>query len=371
MKARSLIAVASLAILVAGVGGASQASAAPEATIAQVQAQLEVLQSRAEAASEAFNQAQVELTTASQLESVAQRKVSAAQTVVTSISVSTDALAAHMYVTDGSNSSLSLLLSSTPSTFLDRLAAIQQVARTDAVTLRLAQSARLALAQTQVALEQRRAEAASAVQQMTSQRAAINDAVAQQQKVLSQLRAEERARLAQLEAKARAASAAAAAVARKEQAARLAAASQTTTSFQGQGGQAASSATVTGSTSASGRASIAIQYALAQVGKSYSFNAQPPSSWDCSKLTTAAWAQAGVSLTPYSYAQAAEVRRISRDQLQPGDLLFYFNNAHHVAMYIGGGQMVEAASPSTGVQVTDVWNSWSSAHFSYAGRPIG
>ena len=112
-------------------------------------------------------------------------------------------------------------------------------------------------------------------------------------------------------------------------------------------------------------------YALAQVGKPYSFDAQPPDSWDCSKLTAAAWAQAGVSLTPYSYDQANEVRRISVSELRPGDLLFYFNNAHHVAMYIGNGQIVEAANPSVGVHVTDAWNSWSSSAFSFAGRPVG
>jgi cell wall-associated NlpC family hydrolase len=65
------------------------------------------------------------------------------------------------------------------------------------------------------------------------------------------------------------------------------------------------------------------------------------------------------------------VRRISPDDVQPGDILFYFNNAHHVAMYIGGGQIVEASSPRTGVRVTDVWNSWSASHFSFAGRPLG
>ena len=115
-----------------------------------------------------------------------------------------------------------------------------------------------------------------------------------------------------------------------------------------------------------------VSYALAQVGKPYSFAAQPPNSWDCTKLTAAAWAQVGVRLTPYSYVQAQEVQRISPDELQPGDLLFFFKNgAHHASMYIGGGMIVEASSPSTGVRVTDVWNSWNVAHFSWAGRPYG
>ena len=115
-----------------------------------------------------------------------------------------------------------------------------------------------------------------------------------------------------------------------------------------------------------------MEYALAQVGKPYSFAAQPPSSWDCTKLTSWAWAQVGVQLTPYSYAQAQEVRRISPDELQPGDLLFFFESgAHHASMYIGGGMIVEASSPEVGVRVTDVWNSWNVTHFSWAGRPFG
>ena len=114
-----------------------------------------------------------------------------------------------------------------------------------------------------------------------------------------------------------------------------------------------------------------MQYALAQVGKPYSYSARPPSSWDCSKLTAWAWRQAGVSLTAYSYAQAGQVRRISTSQLRPGDLLFYFNGAHHVSMYIGGGQIVEAASPSSGVKISALWNGWNRSHFSFAGRPLG
>lgn len=118
------------------------------------------------------------------------------------------------------------------------------------------------------------------------------------------------------------------------------------------------------------KAAVAVAYALAQVGEPYSYNAQPPDSWDCSKLTAAAWAAAGVRLTAYSYTQATECDRVDRNSIVPGDLLFYFEGGvHHVAMYIGNGQIVEAGSPSTGVHVTNAWSSWAETHFSYAGRP--
>ena len=80
---------------------------------------------------------------------------------------------------------------------------------------------------------------------------------------------------------------------------------------------------------------------------------------------------AGVSLTPLSYAQANQVRRISTSELQPGDLLFYFRGAHHVSMYIGGGRIVEAANPSKGVIVGDLGERWNRLKFSFAGRPVG
>jgi cell wall-associated NlpC family hydrolase len=179
-----------------------------------------------------------------------------------------------------------------------------------------------------------------------------------------------------LAAQQRAASAAAAAVARKAQDAAVRVtpkASSSTNSGSTDHSTPTDPSSGSGSSAGAGtaRGLVAVRYALAQVGEPYSYSAQPPNSWDCSKLTTAAWAAAGVSLTPVSYAQANQVRRIPTDQLRPGDLPFYFNGAHHVAMYIGGGQIVEAASPEHGVWVTDAWNSWSSAHFSFAGRPAG
>lgn len=122
----------------------------------------------------------------------------------------------------------------------------------------------------------------------------------------------------------------------------------------------------------------AVRYALAQVGKPYSFSAQPPNSWDCTKLTAAAWGQVGVRLTPYSYVQAQEVKKLTdvspgnNGSLQAGDLLFFFKNGtHHASMYIGNNQIVEAANPAAGVRITSVWNSWNSTNFSWAGRPHG
>jgi cell wall-associated NlpC family hydrolase len=96
----------------------------------------------------------------------------------------------------------------------------------------------------------------------------------------------------------------------------------------------------------------ALSYALAQVGKSYVYGAAGPSSFDCSGLTMAAWSQAGVSLPHSSSAQYNSGQHISESELQPGDLVFYYSPISHVGMYIGGGKIVNALNPGSGVKVS-------------------
>ena len=290
--------------------------------------------------------------------------------------------AATAYRSGGVDSSLQLLLVEDAQQFLDQAVVLDIVASGQSAALRKTQVAKLQLAQAAAELTQQEQAEQSALAELEARSAEFDQAVSDADAYLNGLEAEIREQIeaerARREAEARAAAAAAAA------------AINSGTSASGSGGGSS-----TGTTSANGgpndngeynngggysggsgvssdRAAIVVSYALAQVGKPYSFAAQPPSSWDCTKLTAAAWAQVGVSLTPYSYVQAQEVRRISPDELQPGDLLFFFEGgAHHASMYIGGGMIVEASSPSTGVRVTDVWNSWNVAHFSWAGRPYG
>ena len=115
-----------------------------------------------------------------------------------------------------------------------------------------------------------------------------------------------------------------------------------------------SSTRVVGEVAASGAAGAAVQQALAQVGDTYSYGAVGPDAFDCSGLTMFAWAAAGVSLPHSSSAQMGSGTPVSIDALQPGDLVFYYSPVSHVGMYIGNGQLVHAANPSTGVQVTSV-----------------
>ena len=115
----------------------------------------------------------------------------------------------------------------------------------------------------------------------------------------------------------------------------------------------------------SGRAGVAVQYALDQVGDAYVYGATGPDAYDCSGLTMAAWGAAGVSLPHSSSAQYSSGPQVAASDLQPGDLVFYYQPISHVGIYIGNGQIVHAANPSTGVQVTGLYT----MPFSGAVRP--
>ena len=94
----------------------------------------------------------------------------------------------------------------------------------------------------------------------------------------------------------------------------------------------------------------AAQKACSLIGKPYVFGSDGPGSYDCSGLTKAAWATVGVTLDHYTKDQYGETKPISRDELQPGDLVFFFPpTMHHVGIYVGNGFVVHA--PHTGDHV--------------------
>jgi cell wall-associated NlpC family hydrolase len=107
---------------------------------------------------------------------------------------------------------------------------------------------------------------------------------------------------------------------------------------------------------ASGSAGAAVQFAMAQVGDAYVYGAAGPDAYDCSGLTMAAWAAAGVALPHSSSAQYGSGPHISASALQPGDLVFYYSPISHVGMYIGNGMIVHAANPGTGVAVAGLYS---------------
>ncbi|MFO7961334.1 MAG: NlpC/P60 family protein [Nitriliruptoraceae bacterium] len=123
--------------------------------------------------------------------------------------------------------------------------------------------------------------------------------------------------------------------------------------------QQATTSTSSASASAAGpapstRSSVgsAVQVALGQLGKPYAWGATGPGSFDCSGLVTYAYRAVGISHLPRSSsAMYSATTRISRADLRPGDLVFYHSPVSHVAIYIGGGQVVEAPNSGSNVRV--------------------
>ncbi len=116
----------------------------------------------------------------------------------------------------------------------------------------------------------------------------------------------------------------------------------------------AAPAAPSGAPAPSGAAQIAVDTALAQVGDRYVWGAGGPDAFDCSGLTSYAYAAAGVSLPHSSRSQSQMGRAVSRAELQPGDLVFFYSPVSHVGMYIGNGQMVHASTSSQPVKVASV-----------------
>jgi len=100
-------------------------------------------------------------------------------------------------------------------------------------------------------------------------------------------------------------------------------------------------------------AATAVAAALSKEGASYVYGAAGPNSFDCSGLTSWAWAQAGVSIPRTSSGQGG-LPVVPLSELQPGDLVTYYSPVSHVAMYIGGGQVIHASTESRPVYVTSV-----------------
>ncbi|MGY0068218.1 NlpC/P60 family protein [Streptomyces sp. QTS137] len=146
----------------------------------------------------------------------------------------------------------------------------------------------------------------------------IEKQIAAAEKVESELEQEEKERLAELERQA----------ARRAQAAWL-----------------RSGALDGAAAEATGQGEKAVAYATAQIGKPYVWGAEGPKAYDCSGLTSQAWTSAGQGIPRTSQEQWRRLPRVAVEDMRPGDLIVYWDDASHVGMYIGDGSMVHAPRP--------------------------
>jgi peptidoglycan DL-endopeptidase CwlO len=215
-------------------------------------------------------------------------------------------------------------------------------------------------------LDQRKAAAQRVVDSISASKRAIEQANATQARLLSNVKGEI-ATLVQQEQRRRDAAARTAFLARLAQARTQAGANNNSGggTFHARGGGSSVSPNSVGLGNAPGipapspKAQIAINYALAQVGKPYRYAGVGPDAFDCSGLTMMAWAQAGVYMPHASSGQYAMFPHVPFAQIQPGDLIVWgVNGDQHVAMYLGNGMQVAATHTGDYVRVQPVYGGW-------------
>jgi cell wall-associated NlpC family hydrolase len=106
----------------------------------------------------------------------------------------------------------------------------------------------------------------------------------------------------------------------------------------------------------SGKAAEAARWALTQQLKPYVWGAEGPNSYDCSGLVMWAYQRVGISLPHYTGSQWSAGAHIRREDLRPGDLVFFYNDLHHVGIYVGGGMMVHAPRTGDVVRIASINN---------------
>lgn len=327
-----------------------------EAAVGRAEQALTTLNDTAEAAVENYNGAEVKYTQAKRAVNTAHKVLAGANDQVVKTERRVTRFATAAYEGGGLESIDAYLSPGGPSRLVSRVGALDAISNSEHTTLQRLDAARIyqGVVSRQTEVVAGRANAAAGIANRAKGVAVA--AVDRQTVVLHGLR-HEQARLRALLAQARAHAtklerARLAAIARQRAAAarrRAAAlAAATPRPFSG------SSGSTTGTVSAS-TAAAALHDAESQIGKPYQWAAAGPSTFDCSGLTMWAYDQVGVSLDHWTGDQWNEGAHVSRSELRPGDLVFFALNTsdpstiHHVGMYVGNGEMVDA--PYTGVDV--------------------
>ncbi|WP_186776897.1 C40 family peptidase [Streptomyces salinarius] len=302
-----------------GLGGTT-VHAAPQPTAAQVRAKVDKLYQEAEVATEKYNGAKEKADAAEQRLEELRDEAARKEDRLNSAREALGSVAAAQYRSGGLDPALQLALSSDPDRYLDGAAFAERAgSRQQAEVGRVRKELR--------GIEQLRGAARIEVTSLKSRRAelkrhreTVTGKLAEARRLLSRLTAEERAGVGD----------------------------RASRSARGREGLSVSTQ------APNSRAAAAVAYAYQKLGSPYVWGATGPNAFDCSGLTQAAYRAAGVSLPRTTYAQIDAGRRVSRSELLPGDLVFFYSGISHVGIYVGNGQMIHAPNPSAPVRVAPV-----------------
>lgn len=230
-------------------------------------------------------------------------------------------IAINQYESDGFGKGFGLLFSGNPSRYLSDASTLDMLGKSYAKSQRDFASAKQRVQASQLVVADRTSLLQVQQKRLIIEVGAAKSALVKAEKILSSLKKADRKRLA------------------REEAARvgkiLSDSKKYASSYKGD----------------NTRGSIALKFALRQIGDIYVWAAAGPTKWDCSGLTLRAFQQAGVSLPHSSRIQINYGKSVSYKSLKPGDLLFFGKPISHVSIYMGGGRMVQAPRPGRKVEV--------------------
>ncbi|WP_406496722.1 NlpC/P60 family protein [Streptomyces sp. NBC_00846] len=316
---------ATLAIAGAATAAAlpGSAHADPQLAPAQVRAEVDRLYHDAEVATEQYNGAKEKASAAADAVDTLRDEAARRTERLNAARNELGSLAAAQYRTGGLHPAVQLALSSDPDQYLERASYVdrigdRQTAEVDGVERQVAR-----IAQLRSQAKGKLAALASRQAELKKHKATIKTKLADAQRLLATLSPAERAAY--------------------------------------ESSDSARSADRTGRSTTrapvqapNARAAEAIAFAYGALGKPYVWGATGPSSFDCSGLTQAAWRSAGVSLPRTTYTQINAGQHVSRSELAPGDLVFFYSGISHVGLYIGNGQMIHAPRPGAPVRIAPI-----------------
>ena len=252
------------------------------------------------------------------------------------------AIAVEQYTRGGMGQNFELLFSSNPTLYLSTAGSLDAIARRKAIQLRKFATAEQRLKATTLTVNDKLDLVKATRTRLISQNAQAKAKLAEVEKILAKLKKSDRDRIASLTKQAN----------DRVQRSSLA--------------FAKSSAKL--STKTSSRAGLAVRFALQQIGDIYVYGGAGLVYWDCSGLTMRAYQQSGVSLPHSAAAQSNYGKRVSFNEVRPGDLVFFGSPISHSAIYLGGGRMVNAPRTGTRVRVDSFGTYFGSKRFAGARR---
>jgi len=313
------------------ISAAGSAGAAPQPTVSQVQARLSQLNTKAEKLDQRYDQVQQELTSATHRLKLVNGEASRYLARFRSLRSEVARIAAQAYENGNMTSVAAMLTSGNAQQILDQSSILIQLSSSNSAQMDQFIAAARQLNGAKQSAQRAKAAIVSLHKNLASQKKSLHKLIGQEQALLSQLTP----------------------------------AQQQTVGPGGGGGGGGGTTTYRGPTGT--QAEKAVAFAYAQIGKPYVFGASGPDSYDCSGLTMASWAAAGISIPRTSYEQWASLPHVPTSQLQPGDILV-FNGVGHVGIYVGGGQLIDA--PHSGLNVEKIaLSGWYSSSLIGAVRP--